>query len=175
MIPHDEPFTAYLPTPSPNPELDTSQDDTLDRCAPETNDHLNVHNYFCGVAKRFVDMAYVSNVASILRDEIPRGTHTKGRIRHLEAFTGRDIVVRSPPILFFLVHHESSRIHLDSHPIVHTSESVQRTAPCSTPNLAKLILPNSLPQPGVGQPNLSRFHSRPLRLPPRRSCIPKKV
>ena len=135
MIPHDEPFTAYLPTPSPNPEVETSQDGTLDRYAPETNDHLNVHNYFCGVAdkdwciydahtSRFIDMAYVSNVASVLRHKIPCGTHTKGYIHYPEAFTGRDVVVRNPPILFFLAHHESSRIPLDSHAIVHTSKSV---------------------------------------------------
>jgi hypothetical protein len=155
MVPHDEPFTAYLPTPSPNPEFGTSQDDTLNHCAPETSGHLNPHNCFCAVANkywceydahapRFIDMAYVSNVVSVLRDKMPCGTQTKGSIRYPEAFTGRDIVVRSQPY-FFPAHHESSHKSLDSHPILHTSKSVQRTPPCSTPNIAKLTLPNPLP------------------------------
>ncbi|EDR06179.1 uncharacterized protein LACBIDRAFT_300387 [Laccaria bicolor S238N-H82] len=86
MMPHDK-----LPTPSPDPEFGTSQEN---RCAPEINDHHPLHSYFHGVqvAERFADMAYLSNVASVLRDRIPCGTHTKGYIHYPDSFTGRDVM-----------------------------------------------------------------------------------
>lgn len=50
---------------------------------------------------RFVNHAFLSNLAVQLRDKVPRGTHVKGSIPYEDAFTGKDIVVR--PLLSRLI------------------------------------------------------------------------
>jgi RHO1 GDP-GTP exchange protein 1/2 len=54
---------------------------------------------------RFVNSAWLSNLAVVLRDKVPRGTHVKGSVPYPRAFTGKDIVVciRSPVTLHTLV------------------------------------------------------------------------
>lgn len=42
---------------------------------------------------RFVNFALLSNLAVLLRDKVPRGTHVKGSVPYPRAFTGKDIVV----------------------------------------------------------------------------------
>lgn len=43
----------------------------------------------------YVNFSLLSNLAVILRDKVPRGTHVKGSIPYPRAFTGKDIVVCS--------------------------------------------------------------------------------
>lgn len=45
---------------------------------------------------RFVNFSLISHIAVRLRDKVPRGTHVKGSIPYPRAFTGKDIVVRTP-------------------------------------------------------------------------------
>jgi len=49
---------------------------------------------------RVVNVSLLSHIAMQLRDNVPRGFHTKGSIPYPNSFTGRDIVVC--PILFHL-------------------------------------------------------------------------
>jgi len=42
---------------------------------------------------QFVNFSLLSNLAMLLRDKVPRGTHVKGGIPYDRAFTGKDAVV----------------------------------------------------------------------------------
>jgi hypothetical protein len=45
--------------------------------------------------ERFINFAFLSNIAVQLRDKVQRGTHVKGGVPYPQAFTGKDIVVCS--------------------------------------------------------------------------------
>lgn len=47
-------------------------------------------------AESFINYSLLSHLAMLLRDRVPRTSHTKGSIPYPNAFTGKDIVVCAP-------------------------------------------------------------------------------
>ena len=92
----DPPSIEHRRSRPPNPGSATLHEfDDIDAYYASTYVYTSTNSELDG--RRFMDISLLSNLAVQLKDKVPRGTHVKGSIPYPRAFTGKDVVVSSPP------------------------------------------------------------------------------